>query len=207
MLRVSENFGHDVSDGAIVINHENLGHRSHLTQWEGVLHRGRQQQSPAVPSETPLAIFKFERLVPKMLLAQLGFVYSLVFKKIFPSERRRIMISDANLVANSGMVSREGGPGVKGWGTVGSFSDSHVMRVDEVPAAARLQQELYAVLWRTGYRVHRQLQLTVNDHVVFLSGSLPSFYMRQVAIECIKAHAGNRRIVDAIVVDHHPVVS
>ncbi len=53
-------------------------------------------------------------------------------------------------------------------------------------------------LMNTGYSHHRRLKVTTENGVVVITGRMPSFYVRQVAIECVRRVPGVMRVVDRI---------
>ena len=64
-----------------------------------------------------------------------------------------------------------------------------------------LHQRLTVHLQQRGLATYRTLRLRVDNGVVELLGRLPSYHLRQVAVECTKRVAGVMRVVDRIVVD------
>lgn len=64
-----------------------------------------------------------------------------------------------------------------------------------------LLQRLTVQLRERGFAPYRTLGLCVENGVVELQGRLPTYHLRQVAVECIKRVAGVRRVVDRIAVD------
>ena len=67
-----------------------------------------------------------------------------------------------------------------------------------------LLQRLTRFLDERGYPPHRALELEVEQGTVVVHGRVPSYHMRQIAVECIKRVAGVRRIVDRITVAERP---
>lgn len=55
-----------------------------------------------------------------------------------------------------------------------------------------------AALRQKGYMPLRSLIVTVDNGVVLVLGRVPTFYLRQIAIECIKSVAGVTRVLDRI---------
>lgn len=66
--------------------------------------------------------------------------------------------------------------------------------------SSELLERVRQMLVKQGYLQHRHLDLTVSHGVVCVSGHLPTFYLRQMAVECIKRVAGVDAVVDRIVV-------
>jgi osmotically-inducible protein OsmY len=64
-----------------------------------------------------------------------------------------------------------------------------------------LLQRLSVHLRQQGFAPYRTLALCVENGVVELQGRLPTFHLRQVAVECVKRVAGVTRVVDRISVD------
>jgi hypothetical protein len=61
-----------------------------------------------------------------------------------------------------------------------------------------LLQRVMCFLNQQGHVSLRALELTVNRGEVRVRGRVPTFYIRQVALECIKHVAGVTRVVDLI---------
>ncbi len=53
-------------------------------------------------------------------------------------------------------------------------------------------------LGQTGYVHHRSLKIRADEGIVFVEGILPTWFMRQVALECIKRVAGVNGVIDRI---------
>lgn len=53
-------------------------------------------------------------------------------------------------------------------------------------------------LQQPGYQVLRTLAVHIQRGAVLVQGQVPSYFLRQVAIECIKRQAGVTKIVDQI---------
>ncbi len=64
-----------------------------------------------------------------------------------------------------------------------------------------LLQRVTRFLDARGDQPHRSLKLTVEQGTVMVQGRVPSYYLRQIALECIKRVAGVTRIVDQINVE------
>jgi len=64
-----------------------------------------------------------------------------------------------------------------------------------------LHQRLIIHLGQQGFAPYRTLGLCVENGVVELQGRLPTFHLRQVAVESAKRVAGVTRVVDRIAVD------
>ncbi len=59
-----------------------------------------------------------------------------------------------------------------------------------------LLQRVTSSLARQNYGAHHTLRIDVRDGVVRVCGRVPSFYMRQVAVECIRRVPGVSRLED-----------
>lgn len=68
-----------------------------------------------------------------------------------------------------------------------------------------LLQRVKHLLDQQGYVPQRTLEISVDRSVVVVQGRVPSFYVRQIAIECIKRVAGVTHVVDRIKVFGHPI--
>ena len=64
-----------------------------------------------------------------------------------------------------------------------------------------LLQRVKGFLHQRGYAPHRTLEISVELGVVVVQGRVPSYYLRQIAVECIKRVAGVTRVFDRIEVD------
>lgn len=64
-----------------------------------------------------------------------------------------------------------------------------------------LEQRVRSCLFGRGYAALRLVTVHVTNGVVALGGKTPSFYMRQLAVECTKRVAGVRQMVDDLQVD------
>lgn len=73
-------------------------------------------------------------------------------------------------------------------------------RLDSAEADRELLRRVKSFLDQQGYSTHRTLEISVEQGRVLLQGQLPSFYMRQLAVECVKRVAGVHQIVDLIMV-------
>ena len=67
-----------------------------------------------------------------------------------------------------------------------------------------LVQRVKRFLHQKGYAPHRTLEISVERGKVMVQGRVPSFYLRQIAVECIKRVAGVTQIVDRIDVVDRP---
>lgn len=65
-----------------------------------------------------------------------------------------------------------------------------------------LRQDVTAALVQKGYPHHRMLEISIDHSTVTVEGVLPTYYLRQVALECIKRVKGVTGIVDRIQVDN-----
>ena len=61
-----------------------------------------------------------------------------------------------------------------------------------------LEQQVVRCLNQRNHLPHRVLKIEVDQGVVIVRGRLPSFFLRQVAIECIRRVPGVIRIDDEI---------
>lgn len=64
-----------------------------------------------------------------------------------------------------------------------------------------LEQRVRLFLFGRGYAALCLVKVNVTNGVVALRGKMPSFYMRQLAVECTKRVAGVRQMVDDLQVD------
>lgn len=75
---------------------------------------------------------------------------------------------------------------------------------DFAEAELDLLQRVKGFLYQRGYWPHRTLEISVERSVVVVQGRVPTFYLRQVAVECIKRVAGITQVVDLIEVADDP---
>ncbi len=59
-----------------------------------------------------------------------------------------------------------------------------------------LLERVLSSLCRRNYHAYRKLQIDVRDGIVIVQGRVPSYYLRQVAVECIKHVPGVSRLED-----------
>lgn len=82
------------------------------------------------------------------------------------------------------------------------------MTSDELPDFAEadrdLLQRVKGFLHQRGYSPHRTLALSIERGVVVVQGRVPTYYLRQVAVECIKRVAGVTQVLDRIEVVYVP---
>lgn len=82
------------------------------------------------------------------------------------------------------------------------------MSRDRLPDAAESEHDLLlrvtGYLHQRGYGPHRTLALSVERGVVVVHGRVPTYYLRQVAVECIKRVAGVTQVLDRIEVVYVP---
>lgn len=64
-----------------------------------------------------------------------------------------------------------------------------------------LEHFLRSLLFDRGYSALRRVTVSATNGVVTLRGKMPSFYMRQLAVECTKRASGVRQLVDNLQVD------
>jgi osmotically-inducible protein OsmY len=69
---------------------------------------------------------------------------------------------------------------------------------DSTEADRGLLQRVKGFLYQRGYAPHRALEIGVERGVVVVQGQVPTFYLRQIAVECIKRVAGVIQVVDLI---------
>lgn len=66
------------------------------------------------------------------------------------------------------------------------------------PLKSDLRKEVMAALHQKGYPHHRMLKIDTDRSIVLVQGILPTYHLRQVAVECIKRVAGVTGVVDQI---------
>jgi osmotically-inducible protein OsmY len=69
--------------------------------------------------------------------------------------------------------------------------------VSELPISD-LCQKVIDALHQTGYPHHRTLEILVDQGSVTVEGVLPTWHLRQVATECIRAVTGVTSVIDRI---------
>ena len=83
------------------------------------------------------------------------------------------------------------------------------MQFENVPPSKDFDRELLrrvtCFLNQKGHAPLRTLEMTVDRGVVLVRGWVPTFYLRQIASECIKRVAGVAQVVDLIEVAIGPV--
>jgi hypothetical protein len=84
-----------------------------------------------------------------------------------------------------------------------SSLENHYAADTESPDA-ELQSRARAYLISRKFSAFRRLDVVADRGVVGVSGSLASYYERQVAVESLRRVAGVRRVVDRIVVEAIP---
>ncbi|MDZ4779708.1 MAG: BON domain-containing protein [Planctomycetia bacterium] len=67
-----------------------------------------------------------------------------------------------------------------------------------------LQCRVRAFLAGRHYQALRRLRIEVKDGTVVLSGALPTFHQRQIALECARHVAGVLRVIDRLDVSDPP---
>ena len=67
-----------------------------------------------------------------------------------------------------------------------------------------LRQRVKGFLHQRGYGPHRTLEIGIERGVVVVQGRVPTFYLRQIAVECVKRVAGVTQVVDLIEVADDP---
>ncbi len=82
------------------------------------------------------------------------------------------------------------------------------MTSDKLPDSAEADRCLLlrvkGFLHQRGYGPHRTLEISVERGVVVVQGQLPTFYLRQVAVESFKRVAGVTQVIDRIEVVYLP---
>ncbi|MBM3272794.1 BON domain-containing protein [Candidatus Kaiserbacteria bacterium] len=82
------------------------------------------------------------------------------------------------------------------------------MSLDQLPDFAEADRDLLlrvkGFLHQRGYGPHRTLAITVERGVVLVRGRVPTYYLRQVAVECIRRVAGVNQFIDRIEVVYRP---
>lgn len=87
--------------------------------------------------------------------------------------------------------------------------DSNSGSLSELPEN-NLRNNVVSALRQKGYRHHRMLEINIDHGTVIVEGILPTYFLRQIAVECIKRVTGVVRVVDRIQVvresqyDHSP---
>ena len=61
-----------------------------------------------------------------------------------------------------------------------------------------LRHKVVSTLHQKGYQQHRTLEITVDHGTVIVEGFVPTWYLRQIALECIKRVTGVTGVVDRI---------
>jgi len=62
----------------------------------------------------------------------------------------------------------------------------------------KLHHDVVSTLHQKGYYQHRTLDITVDHGTVIVEGLVPTWYLRQIALECIKRVTGVVGVVDRI---------
>jgi len=74
--------------------------------------------------------------------------------------------------------------------------------VKDPAADAELRQRVALYLLHNGHAPVRRLSVSAKDGVVCLRGTVPTYYVRQLGVECARRVAGVRELVDQIEVAH-----
>jgi osmotically-inducible protein OsmY len=74
--------------------------------------------------------------------------------------------------------------------------ETHNSSLCESPEIMR--HNILRTLHQKGYVQHQAMNITVEHGTVTVEGSVPTWHLRQVAVECIRRVAGVVRIVDRI---------
>jgi hypothetical protein len=61
-----------------------------------------------------------------------------------------------------------------------------------------LLKRVRCFLHQRRHRLQQSLKLSIEQGIVVVQGRMPTFYLRQVALECVKRVAGVTQIVDLI---------
>ena len=69
---------------------------------------------------------------------------------------------------------------------------------DSAEAERDLRRRLNRLLDQQGYGPHRTLALSVERDVVVVQGRVPTYYLRQVAVDCLQRVAGVTQVIDRI---------
>jgi len=79
------------------------------------------------------------------------------------------------------------------------------MQLTTLPVSEEFEHDLLKrvrrFLHQRGYAIFRTLKISIERDVVVVQGRLPSFYLRQTAIECVKRVPGARQVIDKLQVD------
>ena len=75
--------------------------------------------------------------------------------------------------------------------------DSNSGSLSELPEN-NLRNNVASALRQKGYPHHRALEITIDHGTVTVEGSVSTWYLRQIASECIKRVTGVVRVVDRI---------
>lgn len=75
---------------------------------------------------------------------------------------------------------------------------------DSFDADRDLLQRVKNFICQRGYGPHRTLEIAVERGVVVVQGRVPTFYLRQIAVECVKRVAGVIHVIDRIEVGNDP---
>ena len=83
------------------------------------------------------------------------------------------------------------------------------MTSDKLPDFAEADRDLLpqvkGFLHQRGYAPHRTLEISIERGVVVVQGRVPTFYLRQIAVECIRRVAGVIHVIDLIDVAAGPL--
>jgi osmotically-inducible protein OsmY len=61
-----------------------------------------------------------------------------------------------------------------------------------------LRHNVVTTLYQTGYYQHRMLDIAVDHGTVTVEGHVPTWYLRQIALECVRRVTGVVQVVDRI---------
>jgi hypothetical protein len=143
----------------------------------------------AGPTYTPVAIKRAIRLV-RMPVAEVSGGPCLT-RVVFVAEQRRQ--KSRRLLTNASPAQQDGDIEM----TIESLSNQ-----DE--ADRNLLQHVKVLLCQRCHWFHQVLKVSVKRGIAVVQGQLPTFYLRQVAVECVNRASGVTQVVDLIQVvgDH-----
>jgi osmotically-inducible protein OsmY len=91
---------------------------------------------------------------------------------------------------------------------VGRLQRSNEMSLAEMSdsdeADRELLQQVKSSLHQLGYRAIGTLEIQIERGTAVLQGRVPTFYLRQIAVECVKRMTGVTQIIDRIDVMYLP---
>lgn len=90
---------------------------------------------------------------------------------------------------------------MKGFITV---NKSTLIPTDIFDLRSLLKENVVQVLRKQGYVGSLELEVFVDEGTVSVEGNLPSYYLRQTAVACIKRVTGVQCVIDRITVRRTP---